>query len=82
MGPPPGERKIKDHSSSNLRPNDVEYWQKRGDKTLGLRHVFKYPYAYYDLIARPRDPGLEKQFNAKAWQRPTGRIDPVAYANQ
>ena len=68
MGPQPGDRKIKDHQFSKLRPDETEYWQKRGDKTLGLGHVFKYPYAYYDLLARAMDPELEKEFEAKAWQ--------------
>jgi len=68
MGPQPDDRKIKDHAFSKLRPDDTEYWQKRGDKTLGLGHVFKYPYAYYDLLARAEDPELEAEFEAKAWQ--------------
>jgi hypothetical protein len=67
-GPQAGDRKIKDHQLSNLRPDDTEYWQKRGDKTLGLGHVFKYPYAYYDLLARAKDPELEKELDSKAWQ--------------
>jgi hypothetical protein len=68
LGPQPGEPKIKDHTFSKLRPNNTEYWQKRGDKTLGIGHVFKYPYAYYDLLARAKDPELEKELEAKAWQ--------------
>ena len=68
MGPQPRDRKIKDHQFSQLRPDDTEYWQKRGNKTLGIGHVFKYPYAYYDLLARAKDPELEKELNNKAWQ--------------
>jgi hypothetical protein len=68
MGPQPGDRKISDHKSSQLRPDGAEYWQKRGEKTLGLGHVFKYPYAYYDLLTRAKDPELERKFDAKAWQ--------------
>ena len=67
-GPQPGDRKIKDHKFSDLRPDDAQYWQDRGDKTLGLGHVFKYPYAYYDLIARAEAPEIEREFDAKAWQ--------------
>lgn len=67
-GPEPDARKIKDHRFSKLRPDDTEYWQNRGDKTLGIGHVFKYPYAYYDLLARADDPELEKEFDDKAWQ--------------
>ena len=67
-GPQDGDRKIKDHKPSKLRPDKTEYWQKRGDKTLGLGHVFKYPYAYYDLLTRARSPELQKEVDAKAWQ--------------
>lgn len=66
-GPEPDARKIKNHKFSKLRPDDVEYWQNRGEKTLGIGHVFKYPYAYYDLLSRAMDPELAKQFDAKAW---------------
>jgi hypothetical protein len=67
-GPQPDDRRIKDHQRSRLRPDDTEYWQARGDKQLGLGHVFKYPYAYYDLLARANDPELEKELDDKAWQ--------------
>ena len=68
MGPPDDARKIKDHTFSKLRPDDTEYWQNRGEKTLGIGHVFKYPYAYYDLLSRAKDPELAREFDAKAWQ--------------
>lgn len=68
QGPQAGERRIKDHKFSELRPDDAEYWQKRSEKTLGLGHVFKYPYAYYDLVERAKDAELAKTFDAKAWQ--------------
>ncbi len=68
MGPLPGDRKIADHEFSKLRPDEAEYWKKRGAKTVGIGHVFKYPYAYYDLVARAKDPKLAKEFDAKVWQ--------------
>lgn len=68
MGPQADDRKIKDHAQSPLRPNSAEYWQQRGDKSLGLGHVFKYPYAYYDLLTRANDPQLKQELDAKAWQ--------------
>lgn len=67
LGPQAGDRKIKDHAFSKLRPDEAEYWKKRGDKTVGIGHVFKYPFAYYDLLGRAKDQELEKQFDAKAW---------------
>ena len=66
-GPQPSDRKIADHNFTKLRPDDKEYWQKRGDKTLGIGHVFKYPYAYYDLLRRANSPEIQQQFDAKAW---------------
>ena len=60
------QHKIKDHAFSKLRPEDKDYWQKRGDKPLGLGHVFKYPYAYYDFLARADDPELEKGTRCKS----------------
>ena len=68
QGPRPGDRKIKDHKFSKLRPDDTQYWKNRGQKTLGLGHVFKYPYAYYDLIRRAEAPEIEREFESKAWQ--------------
>ena len=68
MGPQPGDRKIKDHKFSKLRPDNTEYWQRRGDHRVGIGHVFKYPYAYYDLLARAKDPEIEKELDSKAWQ--------------
>jgi len=66
-GPQAGARKIKDHSPSPLRPNEAAYWDRRGDKSLGLGHVFKYPYAYYDLVARANDLELAGEFDQKAY---------------
>ena len=66
-GPEKSARRIRDHQQTPLRPTDVAYWNQRGDKTLGLGHVFKYPYSYYDLLARADDPALAREWNAKAW---------------
>lgn len=67
MGPQADDRPIKDHSPSDLRPNEAEYWRNRGDKSLGIGHVFKYPYAYYDLLSRANAPELEQAWEEKAW---------------
>ncbi|MCA9177541.1 MAG: hypothetical protein KDB14_23810 [Planctomycetales bacterium] len=67
-GPEPTDRKISEHQFSKLRPDEVEYWQQRGAKTLGIGHAFKYPYAYYDLLRRAKSPEIEKEFEAKAWR--------------
>lgn len=67
-GPQAGDRKIKEHAFTKLRPADGQYWQKRNEKSLGLGHVFKYPYAYYDLLEKAQSPELEADFEAKAWR--------------
>ena len=67
QGPKPDDRKIADHKKTKLRPKDPAYWDKRGNKTLGIGHVSKYPYAYYDLLERANDPELAETFDAKAY---------------
>jgi hypothetical protein len=45
----------------------VEYWQRREENTLGIGHVFKYPYSYYDLLRRIDDPALKEEWAAKEY---------------
>jgi hypothetical protein len=52
---------------SDLRPTDASYWEKRGDNTVGIGHVFKCPYACYDLLRRADDPELRRAWNEKAY---------------
>ncbi len=66
-GPGRDARKIKDHAPSPLRPNQAKYWQQRGDKAVGIGHVFKYPYGYYDLLRRANDETLAETLDAKAY---------------
>ncbi len=66
-GPAKDDRRIKDHASTNLRPLDAEYWQKRSDRSVGIGHVFKYPYAYYDLVSRAGDCEITREIEKKAW---------------
>ena len=67
-GPQDDARKISDHRPTRMRPSQTRYWQQRGDKTLGLGHVFKYPYGYYDLLRRANDDKLAAELDAKAYQ--------------
>lgn len=67
QGPEPGARKIPDHKLSQLRPVEKAYWANRGDKSLGIGHVFKYPYGYYDLLRRANDDELARKLDAKAY---------------
>lgn len=66
-GPDADSQRRPDHKPSDLRPTDSAYWEKRGNKTLGLGHVFKYPYSYYDLLRRAEDPELRRVLDAKAY---------------
>jgi len=66
-GPSPEDRRIKDHLQTKLRPTDTKYWQDRPDRSVGIGHVFKYPYAYYDLAQRAGDAAIVPEMEAKAW---------------
>lgn len=66
-GPEPGDRRYADHKPSKLRPVDAEYWARRGDRAVGIGHVFKYPYSYYYLLQHADDPALAKTWDAKAY---------------
>lgn len=66
-GPEPGARRIPDHKPSQLRPVDSAYWVQRGDKAVGIGHVFKYPYSYYDLLHRAKDSALAEEWDKKAY---------------
>lgn len=67
LGPEADARRIADHRPSKLRPTDAEYWQQREEGSVGIGHVFKYPYGYYDLVRRAGESDLTREFHAKAW---------------
>lgn len=66
-GPGPDDKRYPDHKPTELRPSDAEYWIQRGDKTLSIGHVFKYPYSYYNLLGRAGDSELRRTLDAKAY---------------
>lgn len=66
-GPEEDARRIADHRPSHLRPNQLKYWEKRGDRTLGIGHVFKYPYGYYYLLDKANDQALANSLDGKAY---------------
>ncbi len=67
QGPDADARRIPDHRPSALRPTDTAYWETRGERTLGIGHVFKYPYSCYDLLRRAEDPEVARAWEAKAY---------------
>jgi hypothetical protein len=66
-GPEPDAKRYPDHPPSDLRPTDAAYWRHRGDRSVDIGHVFKYPYSYYDLLRRAGDPELKRVLDAKAY---------------
>jgi hypothetical protein len=66
-GPESDARRRPDHPASDLRPTDAAYWEKRPDHSLGLGHVFKYPYSYYELLRYADDPALRHALDVKAY---------------
>ena len=66
-GPEADAKHIADHKPSDLRPTDADYWKKRGDNTVSIGHVFKYPYSYYELLRRVGDSELRRTLDGKAY---------------
>jgi hypothetical protein len=66
-GPDQDAKRRPDHEPSDLRPVDLAYWERRGDKTVGLGHLFKYPYSCYALLRHARDPALKHAWDKKAY---------------
>lgn len=67
LGPGPDSKHYPDHKPSDLRPKDAAYWAKRGDRSVGIGHVFKYPYSYYELLRLADDPALQRAWDEKAY---------------
>lgn len=67
-GPQPDDKVYAEHKPTPLRPNSVEYWKQRGETQVGIGHVFKYPYSYYNLLRRVNDETLKQEFDEKAWR--------------
>ncbi len=68
LGPEADSKRYPDHKPSDLRPIDAAYWERRGDNSVGIGHVFKYPYSYYELLRRANDPELQRALDKKAYQ--------------
>lgn len=66
-GPEADAKRIADHKPSELRPTGAEYWEKRGNNTVDIGHLFKYPYSYYDLVRRAEDAELGRVMDGKAY---------------
>lgn len=67
LGPEADSRPIADHKPSPLRPNAADYWKQRDNRSVGIGHVFKYPYSYYDLLRRANHQDLQQTLEEKAF---------------
>lgn len=67
-GPQATDKGIAEHKPTELRPNDASYWKQRSSKSLGIGHVFKYRYSYYNLMRNIEDPALQRELDEKAWR--------------
>lgn len=68
LGPEPDAKAIPDHPHSDLRPTVAAYWEARGDKDVGIGHVFKYPYSCYELLRHADDQVLAGTWDERADQ--------------
>jgi hypothetical protein len=68
LGPGPDSERRPEHEQSDLRPTDAAYWEERPDDAVGIGHVFKYPYSYYDLLRRAGDAELALALDQKAYR--------------
>lgn len=68
QGPEADGKRYQEHQPTKLRPNMAEYWQKRGDHSVDIGHVFKYPYSYYDLLKRIDNETLAHEWDEKAFR--------------
>ena len=68
QGPGPSDKPIAEHKPTKLRPDSAQYWEQRGENQLGIGHVFKYPYSYYDLFRHVDDPILRREWEERAYR--------------
>ena len=66
-GPEPESPRRPDHGPSELRPAEAAYWERKRQSPMGIGHIYKYPYSYYDLLERAGDDELARVWNGKAY---------------
>ncbi len=64
--PTPNSKNHRGRKPADRLPTESAYWEKRGDHAVGIGHVFKYPYSYYNLQRHARDPAMERAWAEKA----------------
>ena len=67
-GPKEADRRILEHSPSSLTPLDYGYWEQRKSVRSGIGHAFKYPYSFYNLLAKLDDSELRQRCLAESYR--------------
>jgi hypothetical protein len=65
--PDPDSESARPRKPAGLLPIDPEYWERRGDHSVGIGHVFKYAYSYFNLQRSAGDPALQRAWHEKAY---------------
>jgi hypothetical protein len=61
MGPLETDKPRPEHPPSDLYPPQRSYWKQREAPSIGLGHLFKYPYGFYGLLGLARDALLKRR---------------------
>ena len=61
MGPLEIDVPRPEHLPRELFPHHFAYWEERRAQSIGLGHVFKYPYGFYEWMRLASDLRLEQR---------------------
>jgi hypothetical protein len=67
MGPSETDKPMSEHPPTTLRPQQRAYWEGRKDRSVGIGHVFKYPYGFYGLMELAQDRVLKERYLQAAY---------------
>ena len=67
MGPQGTDKPRDEHAPTDLWPLQLAYWKERGGD-LYLGHKLKYPYGFYGLMSRARDPEIKRRCSEIAYR--------------
>ena len=68
MGPLDTDTPRAEHSVSERLAHQRAYWEGRRSGSVGIGHVFKYPYGFCGLLALAADADLRQRCMAAAWR--------------
>jgi hypothetical protein len=67
MGPQSGDKVCEEHPDTGTDPLQLAYWERRAGLPVGIGHCFKYPYAFYGLMALAEEPDLRRACLAQSY---------------